>query len=157
MNPMPNTASQELKIVSKLERAVMLSVKKKKGKCFCSLKAFRFCNVVFRLTTNNAHLVLTRSTGEPVFFVTSGLVGFKNSHKSTPLATRVLSLSFFESIQSTENLLVHVHMLGYGGRLRVFFSELRAFFRASPQTKLMWVSSIERLPLNGCRAVRRVL
>lgn len=73
----------------------------------------------------------------PLIFFSAGLVGLKNSNKTTPLAARTLSLHMFDVIQKMEGLLLHVQLLGYGGRLRVFFTELRTLLRQNPQLQLV--------------------
>lgn len=89
------------------------------------------------MTFNNAFLIVSSSKGMPLIFFSAGLVGLKNSNKTTPLAARTLSLHMFDVIQKMEGLLLHVQLLGYGGRLRVFFTELRTLLRQNPQLQLV--------------------
>lgn len=150
--------NKKKQVLKKLDYVVVLFLQKKKGKSYCTLKTFRLCMLHFKLTFNNVHITLIKTTsGEPLFFLTAGLLGLRNSNKSTPLATRAVSLEFFNTLQSFSNLIIHVQMLGYGSRLRVFFSEMRSFLRRATGARLVWISNVVQLPLNGCKAERRVL
>lgn len=128
---------KENSVTGLLDYVLILFLEKKKGKCFCTLKIFYFCKLTLKLTFNNVLLVVSNSEGSPVIFLSAGVLGLRNSQKTTPLATRSLSLHLFELLQELEGATFHINLIGYGTRLRVFFSELRVFFRQQRNMELM--------------------
>lgn len=134
---MPPITESPTPLGQSLDYTLILFLEKKKGKCRCTLKVFYFGTLTLKLSFNNVFLLVTNRRGLPALFLSAGLIGLRNSQKTTPLATRTLSLHLFSLIKVLEGALFHVMLLGYGTRLRVFFTELRAFIRKSNRMEIL--------------------
>ena len=125
-----NTANtQRIKKEFKIDFALVFTVKKKEGICYCTLKVFYFFILTFKLTFNNIFFTLTSSKGAPFLFLSAGLLSLRNSQKTTPLATRAISIRLFELLMPLGFALISINITGFGTRLRVFLMELRTFIK----------------------------
>lgn len=146
----------------KLSYALALRVKAKKCKRLYTLEAHCYILFMFKTTLNNVHFILSNVEGMPFYNLSAGKLRYRNSQKTTPLATRVLSIRIVELLSKLGKGFIHLRLRGFGQRLRIFLRELNVLTKKKRNQKIKtyqitWVEKNTVIPLNGCKNSRRVI
>ena len=115
------------------------------------LKKFNQKGIIHILSTkNNTIITLTDFQGNTKFCASTGLLGFKNSRKSTPYAAQAVAEQVAAKAVSLgySSVVVKLKGLGYGKE-----SSLRSFLKSN----LLLLKIIEQTPVshNGCRPSKK--
>lgn len=120
-------------------------------------QVFYYIVLTYKSTFNNIFAVISSSHRQPVYFLSSGMLKYKNSKKTTDLALRAITTKLFAKIKLLGYTAVHIYLKSYGKRMRLFFFELKDFLRQTRWCLLLWIEIVNFAPLNGCKRPRRVL
>lgn len=150
----------DFKIISKkLSVATALIIRKQKGEFSYILEIYNYMILCFKLTLNNIHFIFSVSDGTPFYNLSAGKLRYRNSQKTTALATRVLSLRVIEVLEHLGQCFIHLRIKGFGQRLKIFLQELNILSKGDPLINpihIAWVEKSTIIPLNGCKNARRV-
>lgn len=130
---------------------------KEKQQLVIKARVFYYLTLSYKVSHNNLFVVLSTTRKQPVFMLSSGLVGYKHSKKTTELALRALTQSLFEKIQILGFVTVHLYLYAHGSMLFKFLKELKDFLSTDPRCFILWVDFPTALPLNGTKRPRRIL
>ena len=101
-------------------------------------------------TNNNTFATLTDRKGQVKICNSAGMLGFRNSRKSTPVAGNAVVLNVARKAKSMGFGRVEVRMRGFG---RGKYSAVRAL--AKSRLHVLRIVEMTNVPHNGCRPPRR--
>lgn len=107
-----------------LDYTIVLAINRKKGKMYYVLEVHNYIVLGFKITLNNLHFVFSSQKRTPFYNLSAGKLKYRNSQKTTPLATRVLSLRAIEILEKIGQSFIHIRLKGFGHRLKIFLKEL---------------------------------
>lgn len=153
------TKKELAKMTQRLDYALIFMIvwSESKKRMVVRARVFYYLTLFYKVSYNNVFFVASTTDRQPLFMLSSGLVGYKHSKKTSDLALRAGMQLFFEKIRLLGFVAVHLYLNAHGSKLFLFIKELKKFLKEQPYCLLLWVDLPSSLPLNGTKRPRRVL